>query len=96
MGNDEAGYFELCHVRGPLTPRLAVLEAAGGYEKQLAVTLAAAGLSVSVVNPRQASDFARCVGKLAKTDLIDAQAMRAFAAMLQAHRHELHLLADEQ
>jgi transposase len=49
-----------------------------------------------VVNPRQARDFARCVGKLAKTDRIDAQALRAFAAMLDAQGHEPRALADEQ
>lgn len=96
LGNDEAGHAELCQVLGPLTPRLVLLEATGGYEQQLALALAAAGLRVSVVNPRQARDFARCVGKLAKTDRIDAQALRAFAAMLDAQGHEPRALADDQ
>jgi transposase len=96
LGNDEAGHAELCQVLVPLTPRLVLLEATGGYEQQLALALAAAGLRVSVVNPRQARDFARCVGKLAKTDRIDAQALRAFAAMLDAQGHEPRALADEQ
>ena len=96
LGNDEAGHAELCQLLGPLTPRLVVLEATGGYEQDLALALAAAGLRVSVVNPRQARDFARCVGKLAKTDRIDAQALRAFAAMLDAQGHEPRALADEQ
>lgn len=96
LGNDEAGHAELCQVLVPLAPRLVVLEATGGYEQDLALALAAAGLRVSVVNPRQARDFARCVGKLAKTDRIDAQALRAFAAMLDAQGHEPRALADEQ
>lgn len=96
LGNDEAGHAELCQVLVPLTPRLVLLEATGGYEQDLALALAAAGLRVSVVNPRQARDFARCVGKLAKTDRIDAQALRAFAAMLDAQGHEPRALADEQ
>ena len=96
LGNDEAGHAELCQVLLPLTPRLVLLEATGGYEQQLALALAAAGLRVSVVNPRQARDFTRCVGKLAKTDRIDAQALRAFAAMLDAQGHEPRALADEQ
>jgi transposase len=94
--NDEAGHAEVCQLLEPLTPRLVLLEATGGYEQQLALALAAAGLRVSVVNPRQARDFARCVGKLAKTDRIDAQALRAFAAMLDAQGHEPRALADEQ
>jgi transposase len=96
LGNDEASYVELCQVLGPLTPRLVLLEATGGYEQDLALALAAAGLRVSVVNPRQARDFARCVGKLAKTDRIDALALRDFAAMLDAQGHEPRALADEQ
>ena len=96
LGNDEAGHAELCHVLVPLAPRLVLLEATGGYEQDLALALAAAGLRVSVVNPRQARDFARCVGKLAKTDRIDALALRSFAAMLDAQGHEPRALADEQ
>ena len=96
LDNDEAGYAELCQLLGPLEPRLVLLEATGGYEQQLALALAAAGLRVSVVNPRQARDFARCVGKLAKTDRIDAQVLRGFAAMLDAQGHEPRPLADEQ
>ncbi len=96
LGNDEAGHVEVCQLLVPLAPRLVLLEATGGYEQQLALALAAAGLRVSVVNPRQARDFARCVGKLAKTDRIDAQALRAFAAMLDAQGHEPRALADEQ
>ncbi|NPC59415.1 IS110 family RNA-guided transposase, partial [Caenimonas soli] len=96
LGNDDAGHAEVCQLLVPLAPRLVLLEATGGYERQLALALAAAGLRVSVVNPRQARDFARCVGKLAKTDRIDAQALRAFAAMLDAQGHEPRTLADEQ
>jgi transposase len=96
LSNDEAGHTELCQLLIPLAPRLVLLEATGGYEQDLALALAAAGLRVSVVNPRQARDFARCTGKLAKTDRIDAQALRAFAAMLDAQGHEPRALADEQ
>lgn len=95
LGNDEAGHAELSQVLVPLAPRLVLLEATGGYEQELALALAAAGLRVSVINPRKARDFARCVGKLAKTDRIDAQALRDFAAMLDAQGHEPRALADE-
>ncbi len=72
------------------------MEATGGYEQDLALALAGAGLRVSVVNPRQARDFARCVGKLAKTDRIDAQALRSFASMLDAQGHQPRALADDE
>jgi len=96
LGNDEAGHAELCQLLIPLAPRLVLLEATGGYEQDLALALAAVGLRVSVINPRQARDFARCTGRLAKTDRIDAQALRGFAAMLDAQGHEPRALADEQ
>ncbi len=72
------------------------MEATGGYEQDLALALAGAGLRVSVVNPRQARDFARCVGKLAKTDRIDAQALRSFASMLDAQGNQPRALADDE
>jgi transposase len=96
LGNDEAGHAELYKLLVPLAPRLVLLEATGGYEQDLALALCAAGLRVSVINPRQARDFARCMGKLAKTDRIDAQALRGFAALLDAQGHEPRPLADEQ
>ncbi len=96
LGNDEAGHAELCQVLAPLAPRLVLLEATGGYEQELALALSGAGLRVSVINPRQARDFARCVGRLAKTDRIDAQALRGFGAVLDAQGHEPRALADEQ
>ena len=96
LSNDEAGHGELCQLLVPLAPRLVLLEATGGYERDLALALAAAGLRVSVINPRQARDYARCVGKLAKTDRIDAQVLRGFAAMLDAQGHAPRALADEQ
>jgi len=95
LSNDEAGHGELCQLLVPLAP-LVLLEATGGYERDLALALAAAGLRVSVINPRQARDSARCVGKLAKTDRIDAQVLRGFAAMLDAQGHAPRALADEQ
>jgi len=45
--------------------------------------LAAAGLPVVVVNPRQARDFARATGQLAKTDAVDARALAHFADVIR-------------
>jgi len=80
-----------------LHPGLIVLEATGGYEFEVASTLQLAGLPVLVVNPRRARDFARGMGRLAKTDAIDARALAHFAQVLAGHP-DLHLkpLADEQ
>ena len=63
--------------------RRLVLEASGGYEQAVVDVLAAAGLPVVVVNPRQVRDFARARGILAKTDALDAQVLAHFAATVQ-------------
>lgn len=68
-----------------LAPSLIVLEATGGYEFEAACALQAAGLAVAVVNPRQARDFARSMGALAKTDRLDARMLAEFARVLHQH-----------
>jgi len=60
-----------------------VAEATGGYERELAAGCAAAGVSLSVVNPRQARDFARAKGLLAKTDAIDARVLAEFGRLME-------------
>ena len=62
-----------------LVRHLAAEPARGGFEQAVAAALAAAGLPVVVVNPRQVRDFARALGQLAKTDAIDAKVIALFA-----------------
>lgn len=52
-----------------------VLEASGGYERPVTEALASAGVAYARVNPRQAREFARATGRLAKTDRVDAEAL---------------------
>jgi len=52
---------------------LVVCEASGGYERPLTGALAKAGVACARVNPRQAREFARATGRLAKTDRVDAE-----------------------
>jgi transposase len=59
---------------------LVVLEATGRYERLAATSIAASGIAVAVVNPRQARDFAKAIGRLAKTDRIDAYVLARFAS----------------
>ena len=77
--NDEEGIGQLVSRLQELSPALVVLEATGGYELPVVGALGALGLPVAVVNPRQARDFAKATGKLAKTDRIDAQVLAHFA-----------------
>lgn len=58
-----------------------LLEATGRYERRCAADLLETGFAVTVVNPRQARDFARSLGRLAKTDAIDAVILAEFAKL---------------
>jgi transposase len=69
------------------------LEATGGLETPVVSALAAAGIAVAIVNPRQVRDFARATGRLAKTDRLDAEVLARFG---EAVRPEARPLADEQ
>jgi transposase len=90
---DGEGLTILIERLGALDPYLVVLEATGGFEQTVAAAIAAAGLRLAVVNPRQIRDFARATGKLAKTDALDAEAIARFAAAI---RPEPRPLPDEQ
>jgi len=97
--NDEAGRQALIEALRLLAPKGIVLEATGGLESAVACDLARAGMPVFVVNPRQARDFAKAIGLLAKTDQIDAFALARFAeAVKPAPRalksDELHQLEE--
>jgi transposase len=81
--NEDAGIEALCRRLNALNCELIVLEATGGYEALVVASLAAAGLPVRVLNPRQVRDFARATGLLAKTDRLDAQVLREFAERLR-------------
>ena len=77
--NDDAGIAALVTRLQAIAPQLIVLEATGTYQRAAVAALAVAGLPVAVVNPRQARDFAKATGQLAKTDALDARALAHFA-----------------
>lgn len=78
--NDQTGIDELLLRLEHARPGLVVLEATGKYERPAAAAIAASGIPVAVVNPRQARDFAKATGRLAKTDKIDAFVLARFAS----------------
>jgi transposase len=82
FNNDADGHSALVAALLPFAVSLVVMEATGGYEAAIACALQAAGLSVAVVNPRQARDFAKSMGQLAKTDAVDARLLAEFASVL--------------
>jgi transposase len=91
VANDERGMRTLVERLRGAPPELIVLEATGGYELLCVAALAAAGLPVVVVNPRQVRDFAKATGQLAKTDRIDADILALFAERV---RPEVRPLPD--
>jgi transposase len=78
--NEEGGIEQAVKMIKELSPVLVVLEATGGIELPVVASLGASGVPVAVVNPRQARDFGKATGKLAKTDVLDAKVLAHFAA----------------
>ena len=76
--NDSSGIELLISRLQKESPAVIIMEASGGHEITLAAELGAAGLPLAIVNPRQVRDFARGIGKLAKTDAIDAFVLARF------------------
>jgi len=90
---DEAGIKQIAVRLKEANPTLIVMEATGGLEVRIATELASQGLPVAVINPRQARDFAKATGQLAKTDKVDAAMLAAFA---QAIRPQVRPLKDAE
>lgn len=88
FANDSEGQMALTAELEPLDPSLVLLEASGGYEGEIVQVLLSSGLRVAVINPRQARDFARAMGTLAKTDRLDARLLADLAAVV-ARRDDL-------
>ena len=80
--NEPEGHAQLVERLQGLAPQLILMEATGGYEEALACALQAAGFAVAVINPKRARDFAKAMGKLAKTDRIDAHVLADLARVL--------------
>jgi transposase len=79
VSTDAAALDGLVRELAALAPTVIVVEATGGYESALVSACAVAGLPIVVVNPRQVRDFAKAIGRLAKTDTIDAEVLALFA-----------------
>ena len=79
FSNDDAGINSLIKRLKKIRPQLIVFEATGGLEISALSSLIEHQMPVVVVNPRQVRDFAKAVGRLAKTDAIDADTIARFA-----------------
>jgi transposase len=84
VSNTEEGIQELvAKIRQLGSPKIVLMEATGGFERRPLVLLGAAGLPVTAINPRNARDFAKSIGLLAKTDRVDAKVLALFAQKIQ-------------
>ena len=93
VARDGKGLEALVDRLAAIDVSLIVVEATGGFETTVAAALAGASLPLAVVNPRQIRDFARALGKLAKTDAIDAEVIALFAEKV---RPEARPLASQE
>ena len=79
IANTAAGYRLFIKSLGrSQQPVQVICEATGPYHQGLVAALQKAHVPVSVVNPRQARDFARSRNWLAKTDCLDARMLAEF------------------
>jgi len=85
LANDQTGMETLLARLREQPVRLILLEATGGLEALVACTCQNAGFDVVIINPRQAHDFARAMGQLAKTDGIDARLLAQLAEVIDRH-----------
>lgn len=84
FANDQEGWRELADWARSLGAEVAVMEASGGYERDLAKALRLAGLAACVVDPKRVRYYAKAMGRLAKNDRIDARMIAEFGAHLAA------------
>ena len=92
FSNDDAGIKKLIKFLKKIDPALIVFESTGGLEMPAVSSLTENHLPVVIINPRQVRDFAKATGRLAKTDLIDADTIARFARDI---RPEVRPLKDE-
>jgi transposase len=78
--SDEAGIGGLIAFCQMQRVELVVMEATGGYERRAFALLWAAGIPAAIVNPRAVRRFAEAMGRLEKTDRIDAGMIAWYAA----------------
>lgn len=99
VSNDEPGWGQAVERLRSIGVDLVVLEATGGLERGFIVALQSAGIEVARINPRQARDFAKSMGQLAKTDRVDARVLRDLADVLSRHARRARYItapSDEQ
>ncbi|BBJ65434.1 IS110 family transposase [Enterobacter asburiae] len=83
--NEDGGFNQILKELKRSETQLILMEATGGLESGVAGYLQSESFDVVVINPRQARDFARAMGYLAKTDQIDARVLLQMAKVINQH-----------
>src|SRR5215211_1624907 len=96
VANTREGIANVVQWMQALQPELIVVEATGGYQRNVVDALFHGGLCVAVVNPARVRQFARASGLLAKTDKLDAFVLAEFGRKMQPRRYEGKSEAEKQ
>ena len=83
IANAAKGHQSLQKVLEKYPSCLIVMEATGGYERNLKVKLLHKGFDVRILNPQRVREFAKASGKFAKTDAIDCEVLSLFAEKME-------------
>lgn len=94
--NTRLGIAELVQQMQAIGPELIVVEATGGYHRNVIEALFLAGLCVAVVNPARVRQFARAAGLLAKTDRLDAFVLAEFGRTMHPRQYTGKSEAEQQ
>jgi len=94
--NGEDGFSELASWLRRCDPSKIVIEASGGYEKQVLINLASKGFPIALVNPLRIRHFARSLGRLAKTDRLDAYVLAEYARSIDPPLYRVPSSAQRQ
>jgi transposase len=94
--HDAAGIHQTITQLTALQPALIVFESTGGLERPLMGELAKAHLPFALVHPSRVRDFARSIGRLAKTDKLDARVLAHFAEAVQPAPTQLPSAAEQE
>ncbi|ECI2307885.1 transposase [Salmonella enterica subsp. enterica serovar Infantis] len=82
--NTHDGFDQIALTLADYDVSLILMESTGGYEDLAACNFQSLGYDVAVINPRHARNFAKAMGKLAKTDRLDAAILADFAAVIDS------------
>ena len=82
VANNKKGHKALTRRLAGFEVSCVVMEATGKYYRNLHVALHAAGFCVAVINPYRSRKFSDVLGRLAKTDKVDASVLAQYGAMV--------------